>query len=243
MGIILRFSASKVQIIEPNGNILSNQFYTLFHKDGTLIDVFIKDASRAASLYPSYNSKSTFDFKIESIDEVDKAVQITILGKLLKNDPNNTGNIIYEDVSGVIFLPFGNLNPNLPSIANYETTCKINNQNWRGLGRLNQGVTNQYFIQIFANDEHSIELVLPTANLQVDTHTYSGGIAVFDDYSINYLKHNSRNIYADEDFITSGTNTVSEKGLGYVKGTFSFTSNNSNTNITITNGVFSEKIY
>lgn len=240
-GDYFMISASKFHSVEANGNVLTNKFFILFHKDGTVINIYINDVSRGAYLRPIYNLKNRFNFNIGSIDEVNKKIELSFSGQILKSDTSG----IYEDVSGSIFLPFENLHPNIPSIANYGTTCKLNNQNWRGLGKLGHGEPNQYFIQIFGDDEHSIELVLPRDNLQPGTHTYSGGIAAFNDYSINYLKYNDQNFLADEDFITSGNITITEKGFGYVKGTFSFSSYNSNTgeNIVVSDGFFSEKLY
>lgn len=244
-GDYFKISASKFHSVEANGNVLTNEFFALFHKDGTLLNINMNDNSRRSYLYPSYNLKSRLSFTIESIDEVNKTLKVNFSGQMFKYDVNNVGNIIFEDVSGLIFLPFENMNPNIPSIANYGTTCQLNSQNWRGLGRADSSTTDQFIIQIFGYDEHSIELVLPTDNLQTGTHTYSGGAAAFHDYSINYLKYNNQNSIGDEGFVTSGTITVTEIGLGFVKGTFSFTSNNPNTgeNIVVTGGVFSEKVY
>jgi hypothetical protein len=237
-GDYFRISASNIQ-----NNSLINDIHLFFHKDGTLIRTSMYDLSILNYFYTSfYYSENTFNFQIENIDTANQRIKLNFNGKIYNHEYFHE-NAPFKTVSGSVFLPYSDLNPNIPSFNRNETTMKVNGVDWRGKGQtINEEFSTGIEIKINGDKEYSLNIVVPLTNIQTGTFNFNQNSDIFRLNSVNLFRYYPGNGTPNE-FICTGSLTITEKAGGYIKGTFSFTANDpiTNENVTVTNGVFKEK--
>ncbi|MCO6175069.1 DUF6252 family protein [Flavobacterium sp. NRK F10] len=239
-GSYYRVYASKYE-----NNSERNDISILFHEDGTLIDIQAYDRDILNYYSAPFFIDNYLDFSIVDINASDNTLKIQFNGDLSFNRYVSVGSGSVT-VNSSVYAEFQNISPNLPSIASFGTTATINGNSWRGLGRRDE-TPDYYYTEIQGDDQYVIYLHVPK-NQTLSTGTFNftnSNMGVESPYVIFLYKYNEDlgENYDNMDYNSSGTMTISEVGVNYIKGTFSFTSVDPNTGdtVTVTNGVFSER--
>lgn len=228
---------------------IANNLSFYFHRDGTLLNAQIYDASLKDFIAsPFYFSKNLFKFNIDNIDEVNKKITVSFSGNLYQHydyqiRPYN------QKLSGSITIPYSDKNP-LNSSKTYGTTMKINGQNWRGLAYIWTGHDSEksHVLKINGDNEYSINIVFPKGIAKAGKYTFTKNSDIYKDYTVNLLRYYPNNISEEtyskspNEFISTGTLEITEVNKVYIVGKFSLTATDPLTNekVTISEGVFKE---
>lgn len=217
-------------------------FTAIFHKDGTLIRTYVNDSSIQNEYETSfYYSRNTFEFNIESIDEINNTIKVNFNGKVFDN-PNYLPNSGFKTMSGTFEAPFVPISPYDVSFAKHETTMQINGEPWRGKGQIsNVDFWNGTAIQVNGDQQYSLHIVVPT-DIELGTFTFTQNDDIYEPNTVSLLRYYPGSPEPNE-YRCTGSLTITSKSQGAILGTFSMTAYDPATGETveITNGVFKER--
>lgn len=226
------------------GFSIFNDFSMLFHKDGTMIRSTMYDPSILNDFTTSfYFSEDTFTFNIESIDEINKKIKLNFTGKLYSHERNIIG-AASKNINGSLFLPYTNISATTNSFAKNETTMLVNNVPWRGKGQtFNNSSSSLIVFELVGDSKYSLHLNVPLASsITLGTYNFSQNSDIYKVKTVNLLRYYPGEVSPNE-FVCTGSLTISEKASGVIKGTFNLTAHDplTNENVTVTNGVYSAR--
>lgn len=221
---------------------LGDPFYErlVFHKSGKL---GLYSYSQSVN-YPPYSKKFSsfhflkskyFNFKLESLDEVNKTVKISFSGYLYSNPLDLKSELKF--VSGKIYSKYVDL---IPSIFGVKNTAKINNQDWHS--NYNHDAKDYYhnttwMHHFLSDDEYRVSIYYQPYGIEKKEYNFSSTDLTNKVQLCKFDENRNMLVY----YNCSGELNINQRNYSLLAGTYDFIAVNPNDNtdtIKVTNGNF-----